>query len=117
MLRDDIIPKHEFDKKFKMIQENVHLIQEAIDNPQKTEELEKSLGIVKEQPKEVILISEMSKNNPLEEQKKLERQAKSMVRKFNEDRRKREEKQKEKENAEKERMEQEALELQLEKKE
>ena len=40
----------------------MHLIEEAVEQgPQKMRELEASLGIVQEQLKEVVLMSEMSK--------------------------------------------------------
>ena len=66
------------------------MIEEAIDDPEKLRELEQKLGIVSEPLKEVILMSEMSKNNPLEEQKKKEKEARLLVRKLNEDKRQRE---------------------------
>ena len=53
-------------------------------------ELEASLGIVTEPLKEVVLMSDLSKNNPLEEQKKKEREARLLVKKLNEDKRMRE---------------------------
>ena len=53
-------------------------------------ELEQSLGIVAEPLKEVVLMSDMSKNNPLEEQKKKEKEARLLVKKLNEDKRNRE---------------------------
>ena len=56
----------------------------------KVNELEANLGIVNVSLKEVILMSDLSKVNPLEEQKKKEREARLLVKKLNEDRRIRE---------------------------
>ena len=90
MLKEDVINKKDYDSKMTLISTNIHLIEEAIDDPQKMKELEANLGIVNESLKEVILMSDLSKVNPLEEQKKKEREARLLVKKLNEDRRIRE---------------------------
>jgi hypothetical protein len=48
------------------------------------------MGIINESLKEIVLISEMSKHNPLEEQKKREKEARLLVRKINVDKKNRE---------------------------
>jgi hypothetical protein len=73
-----------------MIKENIAIIEEAVDDPKKERELEATLGIVKEALPEVILMSDQSKVNPLHVQKQKEREARSMVRKLNTDRKQRE---------------------------
>lgn len=90
MLRDRIIDQKVYDEKKSNIVKNIHLIEEAIDDSCKMKELEQKLGIVSEPLPEVILMSDMSKNNPLEEQKKKEKEARMLVRKLNEDKRNRE---------------------------
>jgi hypothetical protein len=90
MLRDAIISQLTYEHKKDNILKNLHLIEEAIDDPVKMKKLEQDLGIVAEPLKEVILMSEMSKQNPVEEQKKKEKEARLLIRKLNEDKRNRE---------------------------
>ena len=48
-----------------LIKNNIDKIEEAVDDKQKSKELEASLGIVKEVLPEGVLMSDQSKVNPL----------------------------------------------------
>jgi hypothetical protein len=67
MLKDDVISKKDYEAKMAQIANNVHLIEEAVADSNKMRELEHKLGIVSETLKEVVLMSDMAKVNPLEE--------------------------------------------------
>ena len=47
MLKDVVITKEQYEAKMIQIQQNTHLIEEAVENPEKMKELESTLGIVK----------------------------------------------------------------------
>lgn len=96
-LRDEAIETYEYQTKMKAIANNMHLIEEAVDNPKKLAKLETDLEIVTEKikdPRHPVSQIDQVKFMDKEDLKKRERDAKQLIKNLKEDRAKREEKKK-----------------------
>ena len=65
MLKEGVIGKREYDSKIKSINSNLHLIDEAIDNPDQLRNLEQKLGITADGVQEVHTLVDMNRKNPV----------------------------------------------------